>query len=347
MTIRIASRASSERCPYCLDDVVQGVVCPACRARYHDECAGTFGRCAALGCGARFAPPASATAPLPRLRALAQRLARWRLPEDLAAGGWVVVLLPGPLARIEDPEAAWVVGELLGLTPYDGRLRLGGQLPEPLVRADDPATAEAVVERLAARRVDALAAPLAEVLAPLEVVEATAVDVSADPLVLGDARGGERWLPYAAPRLVVTATLVEERKAEVRRAGGLAGTTGRFGGGFAAAGRPTTRTTIDRRLEQAAFVFTPESGVPWRLRAFGLERLAGTPRGASATETFQRVLGIAARGADRVELPAAATQVLLNLSEAGRGGDARDNHAGVALAARLTWIHWRRARGRA
>ena len=83
------------------------------------------------------------------------------------------------------------------------------------------------------------------------------------------------------------------------------------------------------------------------LRAFGLERLAGTPRGASATETFQRVLGIAARGADRVELPAAATQVLLNLSEAGRGGDARDNHAGVALAARLTWIHWRRARGRA
>ena len=90
---------SSHRCPYCHDSVVRGPACSACKAQYHNECAETFGKCAARGCGGTFQGVLELVQAIPRLALLARRINRWQTGDLVGNATKVVVLMPTPRDR--------------------------------------------------------------------------------------------------------------------------------------------------------------------------------------------------------------------------------------------------------
>lgn len=348
----LTARPGQSTCPYCKDDVTKGPACPRCGARYHDECALTYGRCAALACKgvlAGAAPEAlrGLAVGLPRLRVLAHRLGQGRWPVDgLTDDGppFLVALFPAPREVEARDGAVRAVAEVLGQTALDARLRLGANVPEPLCRADDREVADRVVARLEREALPALAIPLRRALRPLESVAVDGARVAPGGVVLREAPrdgevGHERLLMHGpggkADALVVTAPLVEVRKwQETTRPG--ASETSRF------RAAPNKTTTRDRRIrDAAAFLYLRDDPVPVLLRASTLKDVEGLKRGPVATQNLEQL--VAALGATRVDLAGAADDTMLTMqlaSMTARGETVSDNRRAVELAARLQYHRW-------
>jgi len=343
----LTARPGQSTCPYCKDDVVKGPTCPRCGARYHDECALTYGRCAALACKGVLAGDDTAlrglAVGLPRLRVMAHRLGQGRWPVDgLTDDGppFLVALFPASREVEARDGAVRAVAEVLGQTALDARLRLGANVPEPLCRADDRSVADRVVARLERESLPALALPLKRALRPLESVAVDGARVSEAGVVLREAEGGhERLVMRGADgrsdTLVVTAPLVEVRRwQETTRPG--ASETSRF------RAAPSKTTTRDRKLrDAAAYLFLRDDPVPVLLRSSTLKEVEGLKRGPVATQNLEQL--VAALGATRVELAGAADDTMLTLqiaSMTARGETVSDNRRPVELAARLHYHRW-------
>lgn len=331
MTIRIAPRGGPATCPYCHDALdATAVACPGCAVGYHDECAATFGRCAIIGCRVPLDVAGPEAAPLPRLVAVAARLATLSaadlgaLADDAEA--FVVALLPG---APDDADAAAAVGELLGQTAYDGRLRLTSPAPEPLVRVRGRAAAEAVVTRLAGRRVRAVALPLAALARPLARIDAGEVAPGEPPRRVVDGSGWDVPLPRAAERLVVAVQLVEVAPREE--------TKNLWSDARGRKTKPKTRRTLERRTEPAALVFGRAPGDPVLLRR-DVSRLSGC-REPTTFGRWARVLEEVSRGAAVVRLEGGAAQVLLTRRRP-LVDQVEENLPGLLLAARVLHLAW-------
>ncbi len=327
MVIRVSRREGSASCPYCHDEVVEGPACPACGVRYHDECAATFGRCAILGCRVPLEVAAPEATPLPRLVAMAPRLFALRpgaaapLEDDDAH---IVALLPG---SPESADAAAAVGDLLGHSPYDGRMRLLCAAPEPLVRVRTGADAEAVVSRLAGYRVKALAIPAADLLRPLVRVDAVDVEDGDPPRIIDPIAGPS---PLPTPRLVVTATLLEvHQREEVKNL---------WEGRKLKKNRVTSRKVSERFTEPAALVFGEHERDPVLLRRDGT-KLRGSAD-PTAIGRFSRILDACTRGAAVVRLENATTAALLSRRRPLSAAPVEENLPAVLLAARLLHASW-------
>lgn len=346
----LTARPGQSTCPYCKDDVVKGPACPRCGARYHDECALTYGRCAALACNGTLdgaGPVRGLAVALPRLRVVAHRLGQGRWPVDgLPDDGppFLVALFPAPREVEARDGAVKAVAEVLGQTALDARLRLGANVPEPLCRAADREGADRVVARLEREALPALALPLARALRPLRSVDVDGARVAPGGVVLREAPldgavGHERLIPHGpdgkADALVVTAPLVEVRRwQETSRPG--ASETSRF------KAAPSKTTTRDRKVrDAAALVFLRDDPVPVLLRASTLKDVTGLKKGPVATQNLEQL--VAALGATRVDLAGAADDTMLTLQIAAmtaRGETVSDNRRPVELAARLHYHRW-------
>ncbi|MCO5171626.1 MAG: hypothetical protein M9894_35430 [Planctomycetes bacterium] len=317
--LHLVARDGPVTCPWCRDELAGGPRCPACAVRYHAECAATFGRCATLGCAGALGAAGARGAPLPRLAALADRLAALR-PGDPPppTDARVLLLLPG---QGEVPAAAAAaVGEALGLTPWEGRQRLGSSLPEPLVRVDGADAAAGLAGRLRAAGARCLVVPAAALLRPLEARQAHAADPAAARV--DDGRG---WGALPDPRLVVTGLRVEVTTREevspaLEELDGVA--------------RP--RAVQRRTTEPVALVLGRDDDAPLLLRRDAL-RIAGDEPTAHAR--WGRLLDAAREGADHVHLPTSASSLLSRRSIGPRG--ARDDLPAILLAARAAHLAWR------
>ncbi|MCO5171625.1 MAG: hypothetical protein M9894_35425 [Planctomycetes bacterium] len=332
MTIRIAPRGGPATCPYCHDGLdPAAVACAGCGVGYHDECAATFGRCAILGCRVPLAVPGPEATPLPRLVAMASRLAALSAT-DLGGLGddddesFVVALLPG---TPEHPDASAAVGELLGQTPYDGRLRLTSPVPEPLVRVRGRAAADAVVQRLAGRRARAVALPRHALLRPLGRTDAREVAPGEPPRLVVDGSGWDVPLPPAAERLVVAVQLVEvSPQTETKNLWSEA--RGRKA-------KVKTRRTLERRVEPGALVFGRAPGDPVLLRR-DVARLSGC-REPTTFGRWARVLAEVSRGATVERLEGGAASLLLTRRRP-LVDQVEENLPGLLLAARVLHLAW-------
>lgn len=327
MAIRVARREGAAHCPYCHDDVPEGPACPSCGVRYHDECAATFGRCAILGCRAPLEVAAPEVTPLPRLVAMASRLFALRpgaAPLDDDASH-VVVLLPGSASP--PPDAAAAVGELLGHTAYDGRLRLLSPVPEPLVRTRGGADAEAVAVRLAGHGVRALALAARDLLRPLARVDALEVEAGDPPRVVDPISGP---VPLARRRLVLSANLLEvHQREEVKNLWA----TGRK----LKSSKPVSRRVSDRQTEPAALVYGEGEVDPVLLRR-GVTRLRGSTD-PTAFGRWAALLAEVTRGADVHKLDGAAGAALLSRRRPFEP-PVEENLPGLLLAGRILHLSW-------
>tara|TARA_R110002072_G_scaffold37073_3_gene108849 strand:+ start:263 stop:1288 length:1026 start_codon:yes stop_codon:yes gene_type:complete len=338
MQIRIKentpSGSASARCPFCLDDLDQGVACTACRALYHADCAQVFGSCAALGCPGTLTDRIGLAA-LPRLVALARRLASWQ-PSSLAKvrpETSLVVLWPSAKAR-SSKEAARVVAEILGPehSLYDGRLRLQVPYPEPLARADSLDIGLEAVARLEGAGVRASLLPMLEVLAIQAPFQVRAL--SGPPWEARNPAGEARLLDPEAPHLFLTTRFCEEKSKVTTKLQRKTNARGR------STYRQTTSVFPKRtaRPEAAAILVTPDQP-PWLLRATQSTR-EGTIR------AWPEVVRALSQGAEVREIKGMTLGTLLTLVRAGGGRGAttiRDNTATLMFQARLHQLDWERA----
>jgi len=312
-------------CPRCGEFVQTGPRCEACRSPHHVECARTFGRCAAEGCGADLpgAPAGRPAIELPRLPTLARRIGAWRVDDLGDPGPAAVVLLPGEASG----EAAQTLAEVLGSGAYEARSRLGVAYPEPLVRVPDAAQADGVVAALAKVGVRALALPLAELLAPLAAHEAVDVKLG-NRIAFADDAGAAREQRFGERRLVVVTQQVVGRKA---------GGSGGFSRSALAAGRGAATQGL-------AFVFLEADAPPVVLREQEIRDYQAledrmTMSSAHNFELLTRLLGDG--GGERVALPKelAEPRYVVNRPEGS------SNYAPAALVARLEHRAWGAAAG--
>lgn len=338
MQIRIKelnpSESGSARCPFCLDDLDHGVACTDCRALYHADCAQIFGSCAALGCPGTLTDQVG-LAPLPRLIALARRLAAWQ-PSSLAnvrPETTLLVVWPSAAARTSK-EAAQVVGEILGPdhTAYDGRLRLQVPYAEPLARADSPDLAREAQERLRRAGVRATLLPMLEVLDVQKPFQVRGL--SGPPWEAQNPPGEKRLLDPTAPRLFLTTRFCEEKS---KRTTKLRKTTNARG---YSSYRQSTSVFPKRtaRPEAAAILVTPNQP-PWLLRSRQATR-EGTLR------SWPEIVSALSEDAEVREIKGMTLSTLLTLVR-GAGGhlstSVRDNTAALMLQARLHQLDWERS----
>lgn len=326
MAIKISRRAGPATCPLCLDSVDQGTDCPACCVTYHLECAATFGRCGIIGCRTPFEPSRPSGRALPRLAAMAGSLAALRatsapsVPDDDV----VVALLPGPRKLADRPDAAAAVGEALGQTAYDGRLRLGSPLPELLLRVDGPDNASRIRERLTSFGVRALTLPAAALLRPLDRVEVAEVDPAT--LRVLDTLG--RLTLISPERLVITAQRVEVRTREKQESS--------FDGERS---RTTTRRQDERIAEPVAIVFNDDDPTPLLFRRDNMRVLGGAEPTAFARWT--RVVTALSAVGDRLDLAGTTSAVLQTRKRPFGPVPIDENLPGLLLASRILHLAWR------
>lgn len=287
--------------------------CPACAAPHCPGCAALGAGCARPGCAGRFPP-----GPLPPLAVLARSAESWPAREAPPAGA-VLVLLPTPRAARERVEAALVVGELLGAGPEEGQRRLAGGHPEPLLLTE-AGPAEGAAARLAAVGLPACVLPAAEVARPLQCFDVTAL-VPGDPWQVRDGEGRTRRVALAAPRLVVSADLVEVRAAPEGQ---------------------SARTATGRHVAEAVGLIHTEPGAsPLLLRARVMRGVPGLAAAAPLARRLGQVLGqLAAPPGRGVVLEGSRAPALL----VPRGEDLRHNLPALLLAARLLEGAWRAGR---
>lgn len=318
---------ATTRCPYCHDDVLGGVVCSPCGARYHFECAQTFCLCAALGCPGVISDRVGLTA-VPRLPALAGRFRAWQPALDLPKldlDAWLVTIWPSPAAR-NSTQAAQVLAEMLGpeYSPYDGRIRLQVSYPEPLLRANSRQQAEEALTRLAAVGIRATLASLRDVLAPIEPFIASGVDPGPPPSVR--SADGTAFV-LARPWLFVTTSYSEEKSQTTHR-------PALDGRGYQA--RHTSvfaRRTA--RPEQAAFVLSPGQ------RPIFLRSILAVRDGP--VRNWLEIVRHLSAGAHVRDLRGVTLSNLLTLTQVGGSGDRaskRDNMACLLLISRLIQLDW-------
>lgn len=323
---------AASRCPYCHEDVIGGVACGPCGARYHVECAQTFCVCAALGCPGVLSDRVGLS-PVPRLPSLAGRFRAWQPALDLPKldlDAWLITIWPSPAARVSSA-AAQTLAELLGpeYTAYDGRLRLQVLYPEPLVRAASRRQGEDAVARLAQVGIRATLNSLREVLSPIEPFTGSGVDLSGATPAVRSADGTRRVLER--PWLFVTTNYSEE-KAQVasRPASDMRGYQTRQTSIFA---RRTARP------EQAAFVLAPDAS-PIFLRS------TLSVRDGPSRNWLEIVQGLSA-GVEVRDLRGVTLSNLLTLTRVGGSGEhasTRDNMACLLLIARLIQLDWEQTR---
>lgn len=343
MQIRIKEQSptgggSKPRCPFCLDDLDQGVACTACRALYHPDCAQVFGRCAALGCAGSLSDHVGVVA-IPRLVALARRLAAWQ-PSSLANVNpqtSLIVLWPSASAR-KSKHAAQAVADLLGPdhTAYDGRLRLQVAYAEPLARADSRAMGLEAVETLRRAGVRATLLPMLDVLALQQPFLIRGL--SGPPWEGRNPRGEVRLLDPNAQHLFLTTRYCEETSKVTSKLKRVTNSRGR------ATYRPSTSIFPKRtaRPEAAAIVVSPGQP-PWLLRATQSTR-EGTIR------AWPEIVNLLSRGAEVREVGGMTLSTLLTLTRGGGGRGAksvRDNTAVLLLQARLHELDWESSRDQA
>jgi hypothetical protein len=331
------SGSASARCPFCLDDLDHGVACTDCRALYHADCAQVFGSCAALGCPGTLTERVGLAA-LPRLVALARRLAAWQ-PSSLAnvrPETSLVVIWPSATARTSK-EAAQAVAEILGPdhTAYDGRLRLQVPYAEPLARADSPDHAQSALERLRRAGVRVTLLPMLDVLAVQKPFQVRGF--SGPPWEARNPPGETRQLDPQAPRLFLTTRFCEEKS---KRTTKLKRTTNARGH---SSYRQSTSVFPKRtaRPEAAAILVTPNQP-PWLLRATQSTR-EGTIR------AWPEIVRALSEDAEVREIKGMTLGTLLTLvrGSGGRlGTSIRDNTATLLLQARLHQLDWERSLAR-
>lgn len=300
--------AGPSTCARCLGPLRSAVLCPQCEAPHCAGCAGLPAVCARAGCTGRFPP-----GPLPPLGALARGAAGWT--GTPATDGAVLVLLPGTRAARAQVEGALAVGELLGAGLEAGQRRLASGLPEPLLRAE-AGVAEGGSARLATVGLPACVIPAAEVAAPLLAHEVQSL-VPGDVWRLKDAQGTTHAMALTAPRLVISADLIEVRTSEDDEA----------------EGRPLA--------EAIGIVCRETPGPPLLVRARAMRGLPGLTAAAPLTRRLGQVLGqLAGPPARGVALEGTRAPSLL----APRGPHTRANLLALLLAARLLEGAWRAGR---
>jgi hypothetical protein len=326
--------SGGSRCPYCHDDIVQGPACDACGARYHQECAQTFGACAVQACRGEVALPTTAAPEvLPRLGALSRRIGRWTPPPG---GPRALVLdLPASKAVRDDPKKAGrVVGEIIGQTPYDGRMRVLSPFPEVLVRVRSEAEAERMRDRLAAAGLRSIAPPLDELVRPFAPFKVAKMESDGFKLELESPEGERRTLWHNEPRLVVSSGIVSMTQVTGRLMKG----TRHYGRGGRTSKRAAGTPAPRKQRERCAYVFVPGVARP------SLFLLSDLARGGHAATTHSNFHGLLEElsppGADRLNLPEVMCSSQVFMHPVDELGKTRSNAAFVALLARLTFMCW-------
>lgn len=157
---------------------------------------------------------------------------------------------------------------LLGVAPYDLKLRLAGPLPAVFAREPDPARARQLLAALRNRGHGAVACDLARVASSAEMTCPRSYAFEADALAALDPAWGKRLMPYAdvvalivasAATIEQTSSVTKKRKFSLGRAA--------LTGGLAVRKTVTTekRSTADER-EQVLYVIRNSGRDPWLLR---------------------------------------------------------------------------------
>ena len=273
------------RCPYCLDGVQFPVLCPRCRAPYHEECAGVFGICAVLGCSGLLKPDHGCRA-LPRLGVLASRSSRWNR-DAIVPDVHALIAEPCPRALSERPEIGRAVAEFMGpeYSAFDARVRLQTPFPEPIARFDTAEMAHGACQRLAALGLPVFHAPLQECMASWLPFEPVSVSW-AGGLRFRNAQGQVRRHPAGVPRLVMRVTFL--RAISVRKTKKIKIRVGR---GHSTVGRPTVGADTRWKRELGAFVWLADDPTPTLCRQMRLREEGPDPHSAPlATRNNSSVL---------------------------------------------------------
>lgn len=316
MTLSVSSPSTTlERlCPYCRSELDgEPVPCPDCGTAYHGECADVFLRCAIRGCPGRLSDPDEIRA-LPKLPAFAARLDRWETAPDAELAPHAVLLLPNDWETRGADESAALIGELMGQTALDGRVRLAARHVELLLRTGPARAAEAIAQ-LERAGLAAASLPLVELARPLEVFTARSHRRVSGGRIFADGEGRSRTLRAGAPCFAILAVEFTRRR--------------RQAGGVSLKARSAQPVSVQNR-RTVAWLYEPRDPSPIRLeagRVEGLERLEDE---------------LAAMGAE-VETLAGARQESLLTRVAG--GDRYSNRAAVSFMARLLFLLWRRRLG--
>jgi hypothetical protein len=343
--VKVTPRDADElRCPYCHDDVSMGPSCSGCAARYHAECAQTFGACAIPACLGTLDLESHTAQVLPRLTGLARRIGRWTPP--MGGPRALILDLPAPRAVRDDPEAAArLVGDLLGQTTYDGRMRVLSPFPEPLIRVRSEAEAVLLRGQLSDVGLASITPPLSELVKPFDPFQVARYEVGDDVLRVEDAEGQERTLDLKRPRLVFTGsvvTLTESRTTRhLKRS-----FTGSYGSG-AGAVRTAPKARPGRDQQLCAYVYTAADAQPLRFLHRELELVTGGTHPKLVTEG-QRFRALLDELKDPNDQPYTVPPVLCSnpsfMTAVDAGGGKRSNAAFVALVARLEAFFWQARR---
>lgn len=337
MTIRVRPREDSHtKCPYCHDTVNRGPKCSACGAVYHPECATLFGKCATRGCAGEFQGILELVAAFPRLALVARRIRRLAPDVENTSDRWVVVLNPVPRAN-QNKTTAMVLGEVLGQSAYDGRIRMSANYPDTLVRVTGAQRLEGVLARLRGAGLSCLALPLLDYVRPLTSFDVTRV-VSLDPPVFQNREGEQRRLEPGA-WLAIPAQLLEVE--------GAAATGRLMQTQFRGKGRSTKRpkpAPADKRHRQfALYLFERDNPDPYVLRERALQgyQILGDRMTASATQNIRLVAEQLTHvgGAWREMAKTVVTNQTLLISTDALGKK-RSNETSVGLVARLMYHAW-------
>jgi hypothetical protein len=203
-------------CPYCRSDLgADRSLCPSCDTQYHEECAAVFWKCAIRGCKGYLRDPNSVQA-LPRLPRLATQLGQWEFSPDRDIRPHALVSLPMSWNDRGTELAARTVGEAMGQTTLDGRLRLSRPYPEFLVQTRED-NALLLVEKLESEGLSALAIPMEEVLRPLTSFAASTFEKSQGQLVFTNRASEQRIFSQNGARLVISGTHIIERLTATRK----------------------------------------------------------------------------------------------------------------------------------
>lgn len=339
MTIRIGRTTQGATCVYCHDRLGKvGVSCP-CGARYHEDCAAIFGRCAIPGCAQQLVADLERW-PLPRLGALAQLLRLDLAINPELAGTAAVVCLHTPSREVaSDPRAARAVAHVLGPshTAFDARLRLNTQFPEPLVRTASRMAAEQVVDELKSAGLTAQTIMLADLVRPLEThvprdVELSATQLSCQP------QAGDPWATYLdAPYFLLCASVFHVSRVYDRRyTSGYSADGGR--------GARSTRSFHSREVyarDPAMFLYAPDDPVPTYLQRQLLRQIhIPGPKGLLRAQNWVRLVKSLQQGAERLEVTRGANSPTLRAPTRPGFPSDKSNLLGLLLVGRILWLQW-------
>jgi hypothetical protein len=239
--------AQSLICPYCRSDLGnRRSSCPTCETGYHLECAEVFWKCAIRGCPGYLRDPDQVQV-LPRLPRFAARLDQWDFSPDREIRPHALISMPMSWDERGSDQAARTVGEIMGETALDGRLRLSNPYPELLMQTRGD-RAHSLVEQLQSQGLQALAIPMEEMLQPLTCFSAVNVQSTGSELSFADKDGKRRVFTDTSPRLVVSAHSIIEHRVGSQFKGQV---------GF------RSKSRVKKRSEkEVAFIFDAQNSVP-------------------------------------------------------------------------------------